>query len=193
MQQCRICLQHEDVQLLLQPCRCSGSIQYVHPACLHFWLQRRFRRHYRQLQLRPEPGGETGLRCELCRAEYRGERKAVDWRRAFWIVVTSGTSVRLALDGVILTYLLYRIGTILVDILQDAHHRKVAIHRLSSVFQRLLGYGGLWVRVWMHVSAVLLFASAFRVFARDVVTLSRMLVEECKEFRVRSVERSVAI
>lgn len=188
-QQCRICLQQEDVQLLLQPCQCSGSIQYVHSACLHSWLKLRFRRQFRLLLASPETGRATGLLCELCRTEYAGERTGIGWRRTLGVVLTSGTSVRLAVNGVILSYLLYRIGTVLLEILLDAHQRKVAIRSLPSVVERLLGYGGLWVRVWMNTSALLLFASALRVFIVDAVTLGKQLVGECTEFRISNIVR----
>ncbi len=186
-QQCRICLQLEDVQLLLQPCRCIGSIQYVHSACLHTWLKLRFRRQYRQLSSSGLDRG-TGLLCELCRTEYRGERRGVGWRRAIAIVLTSGTSVRLALNGAILTYLLYRMGTVLLETLLDAQYRKAVIFLLPSLSERLKGYAGLWVRVWVNISAVLLLSSALRVFTGDLAALCKQLLEECREFRISNVE-----
>ena len=185
-QQCRICLQLEDVQLLLQPCRCIGSIQYVHAACLHTWLKLRFRRQYRHLS---SSDTATGLLCELCRTEYRGERRGVGWIRALKIVLTSGTSVRLALNGAILAYLLYRMGTVLLETLLYAQRRKVAILLLPSISERLQEYAGLWVRVWVNISAVLLLSSALRVFTGDLAALCNQLLEECREFRISNVER----
>lgn len=32
--QCRICLEEDSPETLVQPCRCSGSIAYIHTACL---------------------------------------------------------------------------------------------------------------------------------------------------------------
>ena len=131
----------------------------------------------------------TGLICELCRTEYAGQRLGIGWRRALRVVFTSGTSVRLAINGVILTYLLYRIATILLEILLDAHQRKAVIHRLPGFLERLRGYGGLWMRMWVNTSALLLFASALRVFAGDLLTLGKLLVGECTEFRISNIER----
>lgn len=41
---CRICLQNDssevnDENQLISPCSCSGSVKYVHLACLKFWLK----------------------------------------------------------------------------------------------------------------------------------------------------------
>ena len=36
--QCRICLEEEDnLELLISPCRCSGTSKYVHKKCLRIW------------------------------------------------------------------------------------------------------------------------------------------------------------
>ena len=36
--QCRICLEEEDnLELLISPCRCSGTSKYVHRECLRKW------------------------------------------------------------------------------------------------------------------------------------------------------------
>ena len=45
---CRICYQEEDDSLinpLIKPCKCSGSMKYIHIKCLLFWLKSRTIRH----------------------------------------------------------------------------------------------------------------------------------------------------
>jgi hypothetical protein len=37
-QECRICLADDDVSNLINPCKCIGSIRYVHNACLSKWV-----------------------------------------------------------------------------------------------------------------------------------------------------------
>eukprot|EP01053_Blabericola_migrator_P011006 Blabericola_migrator_1__11005@NODE_638_length_7121_cov_96_162603_g469_i0_p1_GENE_NODE_638_length_7121_cov_96_162603_g469_i0NODE_638_length_7121_cov_96_162603_g469_i0_p1_ORF_typecomplete_len2066_score356_08RINGv/PF12906_7/8_4e14zfRING_2/PF13639_6/0_053FANCL_C/PF11793_8/0_69_NODE_638_length_7121_cov_96_162603_g469_i08357032 len=51
---CRICRQDASEGPLCHPCRCSGSIRYVHQACLDRWLSRK-----------------RTASCELCGAEFR--------------------------------------------------------------------------------------------------------------------------
>ena len=38
--ECRICRGGVEVGTLLHPCKCSGSIRYVHEECIKLWLQR---------------------------------------------------------------------------------------------------------------------------------------------------------
>ena len=55
-EECRICRGGVDVGALLHPCRCTGSIKYVHQQCLDQWLSR--------------TNGAT-KRCELCHHPFR--------------------------------------------------------------------------------------------------------------------------
>ncbi|KAI9306215.1 hypothetical protein BJ944DRAFT_263919 [Cunninghamella echinulata] len=44
--QCKICLEKDDLTCLISPCKCTGSIKYVHPQCMNSWrksLQQRGR------------------------------------------------------------------------------------------------------------------------------------------------------
>jgi len=65
---CRICLLEgsSDEDPLIRPCRCRGSIEYVHLGCLRHWVKGR-------LNLADNPEGSYFYRplpCELCRAPY---------------------------------------------------------------------------------------------------------------------------
>ncbi|KAL3869649.1 hypothetical protein ACJMK2_042314 [Sinanodonta woodiana] len=56
MYQCKYCAQESnDKDCLITPCRCSGSLRYVHKHCLETWLR-----------VRSKGSSETQLRCELC-------------------------------------------------------------------------------------------------------------------------------
>ena len=53
---CRIC--YEENPPLLQPCKCKGTIGYVHEACVIHWLTA------------ADLGADVPPRCELCRTPY---------------------------------------------------------------------------------------------------------------------------
>lgn len=38
METCKICWETEAESTLIVPCRCSGTMKYVHPQCLTYWL-----------------------------------------------------------------------------------------------------------------------------------------------------------
>ena len=66
-EKCRICLcGHEETEPLIQPCECTGTMQFVHRPCLIQWLNTSFKG-----------------RCEVCFYQFKLKRdkaKFKDWR-----------------------------------------------------------------------------------------------------------------
>ncbi|GFE54555.1 FHA domain [Babesia ovis] len=66
---CRICLEDETSGPLVVPCKCKGSMKYVHLACVRTWVQGR-------LKIRDDEGRMhrtyflQNLTCELCNVPY---------------------------------------------------------------------------------------------------------------------------
>ena len=51
---CRICLEQSRLSDLVSPCRCNGSLKYIHKACFINWIDK-----------------SKSLVCELCKSYYR--------------------------------------------------------------------------------------------------------------------------
>ena len=68
---CRICYSEDntDESPLIQPCQCSGSMKYIHLACLRKWIETTLcikvysNEHYAQYSLK-------NIECELCKAKF---------------------------------------------------------------------------------------------------------------------------
>ncbi|GIX64609.1 FHA domain protein, putative [Babesia caballi] len=66
---CRICLEDEELGPLIIPCKCKGSMGYVHLECIRTWVQGR-------LKVKDGEGKSQfsyflrNLRCELCGVPY---------------------------------------------------------------------------------------------------------------------------
>jgi len=58
---CRICYGNSEDEVLLNPCHCSGSVQYSHETCLMTWLK---------------TGATT---CEICKFPYRFQKHVKPW------------------------------------------------------------------------------------------------------------------
>mmetsp|Transcript_4924 Transcript_4924/g.7418 ORF Transcript_4924/g.7418 Transcript_4924/m.7418 type:complete len:105 (+) Transcript_4924:57-371(+) len=69
MSECRLCLSEGGE--MIAPCKCTGSIKYVHYKCLQRWLQEKNRQRFRQVLSNSNSKG-TGLFCEICKFEYLG-------------------------------------------------------------------------------------------------------------------------
>ena len=52
-QLCRICYSTSDEEPLITPCKCSGTMKYIHQSCLMTWLK------------------SGSKQCEICKESYR--------------------------------------------------------------------------------------------------------------------------
>ena len=59
---CRICLQSENQSELINPCKCKGSMEYVHRECLCHWIESR-------------TDNRGHLLCEICKHRLPFQRK----------------------------------------------------------------------------------------------------------------------
>ena len=70
---CRICYQEEDEPLinpLIKPCKCSGSMKYIHLKCLLFWLKSKTVHSNNSVENNNFFNSyfiEDSLQCELCK------------------------------------------------------------------------------------------------------------------------------
>ena len=55
--QCRICLDEDDVANLISPCRCNGSVKYVHRDCIQTWI-------------RSTENPDLKKKCSMCQTKY---------------------------------------------------------------------------------------------------------------------------
>ncbi|CAG8817070.1 8701_t:CDS:2, partial [Gigaspora rosea] len=62
---CRICLSKDDPKSLIAPCKCKGSVKYVHSSCLTQWRNR-------LLKIRTSKNTD---RCTSCKFEYKVRKK----------------------------------------------------------------------------------------------------------------------
>ena len=54
---CRICFENTDINDFISPCKCSGTLKYVHRKCFHLWTRER------ALQ-------DQQFKCEICNTLY---------------------------------------------------------------------------------------------------------------------------
>ena len=74
---CRICYQEEDESLtnpLIKPCKCSGSMKYIHLKCLLFWLKSKTIQHHNNSLEHNNFFNSYFINdrneCELCKNEF---------------------------------------------------------------------------------------------------------------------------
>ncbi len=96
---CRICLDAEPIQDLIQPCLCSGSMAYVHADCLHRWLEE-------------TTNPENKINCSVCKFKYLKTTPPTYFFRDFCQALNRGNSMvvgtlNVMLFNFFLTYILF--------------------------------------------------------------------------------------
>ena len=102
MSECRICYGAHSYKLV-SPCKCKGSINYVHEDCLIRWLRKKYPTAYHSLIHRPKPG-PTGLFCELCKYEYKGRIIYLKNREILKQIQKSNTTYSIMINIPIMIY-----------------------------------------------------------------------------------------
>ena len=59
---CRICIESESESIMISPCRCMGSVKFVHESCLKSWII-------------SQGGNLFQKKCELCHSEFQMDLK----------------------------------------------------------------------------------------------------------------------
>ena len=69
---CRICLSDEETETdpIITPCRCAGSMRYIHHECLQNWFKQKMFVHKSTFV---DTYFWSSLECELCKAPYPTE------------------------------------------------------------------------------------------------------------------------
>lgn len=112
---CRICLCGEDEgegsdeDELLAPCKCSGSVKFVHRGCLNHWRRSGF-----------DPA--TLTTCGLCRTDFRlqaPQPDAIGPKQALWRIVARYLGLRIGVFFGVVVLLGFLARWLLGDVVED--------------------------------------------------------------------------
>ena len=142
---CRICLTEEEDKAdpLLTPCKCAGSMRFIHHQCLKQWFQQR------RIQ-KTTPIVSTyfwkNLECELCKTAYPYETMTRDNRKLLNIIeyeIPNNIENYIVLESissntskVIHVINMTNIGKLYIGRGHDAHVRvtDISVSRLHAIF-----------------------------------------------------------
>ena len=66
---CRICYGSSEEEVLLTPCRCSGSVQFIHQSCLMTWLK------------------SGASECEICKVPYHFQKYILPYEQVCYLLL----------------------------------------------------------------------------------------------------------
>ncbi|RWS12272.1 E3 ubiquitin-protein ligase MARCH3-like isoform X2 [Dinothrombium tinctorium] len=117
LEQCRICLQEEDKNNLIDCCECRGSLRYAHKMCLKIWIENNKR-----------------AKCDICSFDYKGFKIEYEYRSIIeWLEEDLISGFLLIIIAVLLSYVAFfvRLMLVLCETSNEIAYLKSAIKDLS--------------------------------------------------------------
>ena len=188
MSECRICYGAHSYKLV-SPCKCKGSINYVHEDCLIRWLRKKYPTAYHSLIHRPKPG-PTGLFCELCKYEYKGRIIYLKNREILKQIQKSNTTYSIMINIPIMIYLSYKWNFFFKRIFQYSIVKILEIQKKSHVFTRLGLTFKLFLNLFLHSLPLAFYSAALSLIVFNTIKLSFKLL---MEFKIIQFENFVSI
>lgn len=187
MSECRICFNSGE-EPLIAPCRCDGSIKWVHPACLEQWVLERYRQRYKEL-LR-QSNNSSGISCELCKFEFWGQTKYLQGIKLLRVLLKSQSACYLALNLPVLGFLIYKFMRVTSILLKSTRSEFLLLTQQTNflfIFIRLLKFTA---RLILNLFPFAVFGTALPVIMFSNVVLLRDLYAECRTFEISSIHLS---
>lgn len=184
MSECRICLNSSDSEDLIAPCRCAGSIRFVHEDCLMNWLREKYQRTFKHL-ISKSKAGKTGLKCELCKSEFHGKLKYLGFRTIIKRIARSKASICILLNIPVIVCLFYKFSALLRHLFLASKiifsknvcgFKKMNWELLSKVITKLM----------VAIYPISAFAAITPIVVNSTIVLLRSLVLECMEFKIEN-------
>ena len=174
---CRICFESEGT--LYTPCKCKGSIEYIHEACLLTWIR----------------GNDERSSCELCKEPYAFDYNQALERDRFigplrhYFLINPSWHIAAFCSAIIIVQRAFHIQPTksLFITIQLAYHMaytflwslyvRKTIHDKAAYYQRIYGGYGTPI-VWIHGALLaLLVALSIEVSITTVVLIS--VINQC--------------
>lgn len=188
MSECRICLNSSNESILISPCKCSGSIKYVHPKCLQRWLKEKYPNRHRNMIVRSRSCG-TGLKCELCKFEFQGTFRFLGLIGVFKKLKESQALICIVLNIPVILYLVYKFNYLLRHLLKVSKSHLNLIKLQANGFIKLEMLTKLYFRFLVGLFPVAVFGASAPTIAYSTMMLARNLLSECRVFEIKNLKK----
>lgn len=178
MSECRICL-NSDQGKLVTPCRCKGTIKHIHQGCLMRWLKEKYPLKYQAL-LRQSASNNTGLQCELCKYEFKGNIKYLHPLQILQKIQKSSLTYCVLMNIPIIVYLGYKCNTSLRHLFKFIFDQAIILNRTTDFSIKIKQILMFYVKLCMKLFPVSIVATVLPMILHSTYLLTSKLVVEFK-------------
>ena len=178
MSECRICL-NSDKGRLVAPCKCNGTIKHIHQGCLMRWLKEKYPSKFSAL-LKSHKSKNTGLQCELCKYEFKGNIKYLNPLQILRKIKSSSLTYCVMMNIPIIIYLAYKSNTLLRHLFCFIYDQALQLNRSTAASIKILAILKFYLKLCVKLFPVSIVATVFPMILHSTYTLTSKLVMEFK-------------
>ncbi|CAG9329105.1 unnamed protein product [Blepharisma stoltei] len=183
--ECRICLNSQNQENIISPCKCMGSIKYVHEACLQKWLKEKYK--FRSLLARSR-AENTGLACELCKYELKGSVKFMPFLQILKTIRRSQSFYCAAINIPVILYIIYRLKFLFTKLIKTIRKKKVIIQLQETLSRKIFMYLKLQLTIWIRLVPISVLSMSLPIIIFTTCVLIKSIIAECKIYEIKNYE-----
>lgn len=181
MSECRICLNTSKGKLLA-PCRCSGSIKYIHQNCLAKWVKEKYPREFNQL-LKNSKTNQVQIKCELCKYNYKTSTNYLNILEICRQIKDSNYTYSILINIPVIVFLIYKCNYMLRHLFLFIYS-----HTLKTNTNKALGGRVMWIfkamlGLFIRLLPIGLVGTILPLFIHSTAKLMKQLWMEFKDIK----------
>jgi hypothetical protein len=186
MSECRICFS-SDPRFLISPCMCKGSVQFVHQKCLLRWLRNKYPSPLKTLLIKSR-SGRTGMKCELCKYEYRGEVTFLHLKPMLKKLQKSSSTYSMLMNIPIIIYLLYKCYAILRHIFCSFASKPGSLRLQDGLLTRFAKFLRFYLEMFIKIMPLWGYGMAIPLVLLSTAKMAQQLYFESKTVKFESIK-----
>lgn len=185
MAECRICLNSVKGKLV-SPCRCKGSIMYIHQTCLSKWLKEKYPKEVRGL-LMSHGNNVTGMQCELCKYEFRLNSKYLRPSQILKKLQSSRQIYNVLINIPIIIFLIYKSSNLLRHLLLFLYSLTLKNNKPHDILSKLLRFINLYFTFLTKLLPISLILTVLPIFIQSTIKPLKKLYLECQDLQIENI------
>lgn len=185
MAECRICF-NSVREGLVSPCRCKGSIMFIHQTCLSKWLKEKYPKEVRGL-LMSHKNNATGIQCELCKYEFRLNSKYLKPSQILKKLQCSRQIYNVLINVPIIIFLIYKSSNLLHHLLLFLYSLTLKNNKPHDILSKFLHFTNLYFAFLTKLLPISLTLTILPLFIQGTLKPLKKLYLECQDLQIENL------
>jgi RING-variant domain len=185
MSECRFCFNSEK-GVLVTPCRCNGTIKHIHQSCLMKWLKEKYPLKCYALLKHPD-SKNTGIQCELCKYEFKGNIKYLHPLQILSKLKNSSLTYCVLMNIPIIVYLAYKCNYLLRHLFLFIYDQGLILSKNTDLRSKAITVLKFYLRLCAKLFPVSIVATVLPMILHSTYSLCTKLYMELKVIQFENI------